>query len=108
LAAPLDLAGAGSIAPAHAQSAICAEVKIETKQKLSFEGQAFDAPMRVNNGFQTDDPEGLQLSHISSQKPATPSSRPSTRATHARFLLASGRSEMRGLACSSFCLMAPG
>jgi len=59
LAAPLDLAGAGWMAPAHAQDAVCAEVKIETKQKLSFEVQAFDAPTR-------------------------------------------------GLACFSFCLMAPG
>ena len=47
LAAPLDLAGAGWMAPAHAQDAVCAEVKIETKQKLSFEGQAFDAPTRA-------------------------------------------------------------
>ena len=58
LAAPVDLAGAGWMAPAHAQDAVCAELKIETKQKLSLEGQAFDAPTR-------------------------------------------------GLACSSFCLMAP-
>ena len=59
LAAPLDLAGAGWMAPAHAQDAVCAEVKIETKQKLSLEGQSLEAPTR-------------------------------------------------GLACFSFCLMAPG
>lgn len=38
---------------AHAQSAVCAEVKIEIKQKLSLERQAFDAVMRINNGLDT-------------------------------------------------------
>ena len=42
LAAPLDLAGAGWMVPAHAQDAVCAEVKIETKQKLSLEGQSLE------------------------------------------------------------------
>jgi hypothetical protein len=54
LAALCGLAGAGSIAPAHAQNAVCADVKIEIKQKLSLERHAFDAVMRINNGLQTD------------------------------------------------------
>jgi uncharacterized repeat protein (TIGR01451 family) len=43
----------GAIAPAHAQDAVCAVVKIEIKQKLSLERQAFDAVMRINNGLDT-------------------------------------------------------
>ena len=41
-------------APALAQDAVCAQVKIEIKQKLSLERQAFDAVMRINNGLDTD------------------------------------------------------
>ncbi len=39
--------------PAHAQGAVCAEVKIEIKQTVSFERQAFDATLRVRNGLDT-------------------------------------------------------
>jgi hypothetical protein len=41
--------------PAHAQSAesVCAQVKIEIKQELTLERQAFDAHMRINNGLDT-------------------------------------------------------
>ncbi|MDR1529857.1 MAG: DUF11 domain-containing protein [Burkholderiales bacterium] len=38
---------------AFAQDALCAEVKIEIKQKLSLERQAFDAHMRITNGLDT-------------------------------------------------------
>jgi uncharacterized repeat protein (TIGR01451 family) len=34
-----------------AQESICAEVKIEIKQKLSLERQAFDAVLKINNGL---------------------------------------------------------
>jgi uncharacterized repeat protein (TIGR01451 family) len=36
---------------ALAQESICAEVKIEIKQKLSLERQAFDAVLKINNGL---------------------------------------------------------
>jgi hypothetical protein len=35
----------------HASEALCAEVKIEIKQDLALERQAFDAHMRINNGL---------------------------------------------------------
>jgi uncharacterized repeat protein (TIGR01451 family) len=38
----------------RAQDAVCAQVKIEIKQKLSLERQAFDAVMRIDNGLDTD------------------------------------------------------
>ena len=44
LAAPLDLVGAGSMAPAHAQDAVCAELKIETKQKPRSRGRPSTRP----------------------------------------------------------------
>ena len=43
----------GKVAPAHAQNAVRADVRIEIKQKLSLERRAFDALTRVNNGLQT-------------------------------------------------------
>ena len=36
---------------AQAQSTLCAEVKIEVRQELTLERQAFDAHMRINNGL---------------------------------------------------------
>src|SRR2546423_832585 len=36
---------------AQAQDAVCAQVKIEIKQKVSLERQAFDAVMRIDNGL---------------------------------------------------------
>jgi len=38
---------------AQAQEAVCALVKIEIKQELTLERQAFDAHMRINNGLET-------------------------------------------------------
>ena len=35
--------------PAHAQETVCARVKIEIKQELTLERQAFDAEMKINN-----------------------------------------------------------
>ena len=37
----------------HAQEPVCARVKIEIKQELTLERQAFDATMRINNGLDT-------------------------------------------------------
>lgn len=45
--------------PSHAQSSICAEVKIQIDQKVSLERQAFDAVLRIRNGL-----EGIQVEHI--------------------------------------------
>lgn len=36
-------------APAHAQETVCARVKIEIKQELTLERQAFDAEMKIHN-----------------------------------------------------------
>jgi hypothetical protein len=45
---------AASLSPlVHAQGAVCAQVKIEIKQKLSLERQAFDAHMQITNGLDT-------------------------------------------------------
>ncbi len=38
---------------AHAQETVCARVKIEIKQELTLERQAFDAEMRINNTTDT-------------------------------------------------------
>lgn len=40
-------------APAHAQETVCAQVKIEIKQELTLERQAFDAQMKINNTTDT-------------------------------------------------------
>jgi hypothetical protein len=40
--------------PAYAQETVCARVKIEIKQKLTLERQAFDAEMRINNTTDTE------------------------------------------------------
>ena len=37
----------------HAQDTVCARVKIEIKQKLTLERQAFDAEMKINNTTDT-------------------------------------------------------
>jgi hypothetical protein len=42
-----------------AQDSLCAEVKIEIKQKVSLERQAFDAVMKINNGL-----DGSSLTNI--------------------------------------------
>ncbi|WP_207687630.1 hypothetical protein [Desulfonema limicola] len=42
---------AGFSAPVYAEDGICARVKIEIRQEMTLERQAFDAHMRINNGF---------------------------------------------------------
>ncbi len=42
-----------ALGQAQAQDTLCAKVKIEIKQELSFERQAFDAEMKVNNALDT-------------------------------------------------------
>ncbi len=44
---------------AIAADSLCAEVKLEIKQELSLERQAFDAHMRINNGLST-----ISLDHV--------------------------------------------
>lgn len=41
--------GAGFTMVAHAEDTVCARVKIEIKQELTLERQAFDAEMKINN-----------------------------------------------------------
>lgn len=41
-------------ATAHAQETVCAKVKIEVKQELTLERQAFDAEMKINNTTTSD------------------------------------------------------
>ena len=42
-----------STLPAWAQETVCARVKIEIKQELTLERQAFDAEMKINNTTDT-------------------------------------------------------
>ncbi len=42
-----------STSPAWAQETVCARVKIEIKQELTLERQAFDAEMKINNTTDT-------------------------------------------------------
>ncbi len=46
-------------ASSFAEDGICASVKIEIRQEMSFERQAFDAVMRINNGF-----DGITLENV--------------------------------------------
>ncbi|OQX00412.1 MAG: hypothetical protein BWK80_61845 [Desulfobacteraceae bacterium IS3] len=45
-----------------AEDGICASVKIEIRQEMSFERQAFDAHMRVNNGL-----DGITLENVKTE-----------------------------------------
>lgn len=53
------LAVLGGVGSASAQETVCARVKIEIKQELTLERQAFDAEMRIINTL-----EGLSLSDV--------------------------------------------
>lgn len=53
------LACLGASKSASAQASICAEVKIQINQRVSFERQAFDAMLRIRNGL-----EGVQVERI--------------------------------------------
>ena len=46
---------------AFAQYSLCAEVKIEIKQKVSLERQAFDAVMKINNGLDASSLTGISI-----------------------------------------------
>jgi len=48
-----------SIVLAHSQETICAKVKIEIKQELTLERQAFDAEMKINNAL-----DGASLTEV--------------------------------------------
>src|SRR4051812_11527853 len=48
--------------PAHAVDAsVCAQVKMEIKQELTFERQAFDAMMKITNGLDTTSLENVDI-----------------------------------------------
>jgi len=55
----LGACAATSASPAASQDTVCAEVRIEIKQKLNIERQGFIATMRINNGL-----EGQSLSNV--------------------------------------------
>ncbi|MGA6927720.1 MAG: putative Ig domain-containing protein, partial [Desulfosarcina sp.] len=46
----------------HAAQAVCAEVRIEIKQEMTLERQAFDAHMRINNGLDHISLENVSIS----------------------------------------------
>jgi uncharacterized repeat protein (TIGR01451 family) len=60
--AVIFILGLMPFAPTIAQESICAEVKIEIKQKLSLERQAFDAVLKINNGLADLSVENVQIS----------------------------------------------
>jgi hypothetical protein len=47
--------------PSRAADAVCAQVKIEIKQELTLERQAFDANMRITNGLDTTSLENVNV-----------------------------------------------
>lgn len=47
--------------PLFAEESVCAEVKIEIRQELTLERQAFDAHMRINNGLNHISLENVQI-----------------------------------------------
>lgn len=48
--------------PVSAQSSICAEVKIQIDQKVSFERQAFEAVLKIRNGLEGTAVENIRIS----------------------------------------------
>jgi hypothetical protein len=57
---------------AHAQDSICARVKIEIKQELTFERQAFDAEMQIVNGLDTNALENVGVTVTFADDAGTP------------------------------------
>ena len=47
--------------PLHAEETVCARVKIEIKQEMTFERQAFDAHMQISNGLTTISLENINV-----------------------------------------------
>jgi len=45
----------------HAEDGICARVKIEIRQEMTLERQAFEAHMRINNGFDNITLDGVSI-----------------------------------------------
>lgn len=58
LVAVAAMSGTGVV---HAQETVCARVKIEIKQELTLERQAFDAEMRINNTTDTSTIENVSV-----------------------------------------------
>lgn len=56
----------------RAVEAVCARVKIEIKQELTLERQAFDATMKINNGLDTTKPISISISRNLSNLTCTP------------------------------------
>lgn len=56
---------------ALASEAVCAEVRIEIRQKLNLERQAFDAVLRIRNGLAESDIEALSVNVLSRTRLAT-------------------------------------
>lgn len=59
-------------AAAHAQETICARVKIEIKQELTLERQAFDAQMKINNTTTTGAIENVSVVVKVTEQDGTP------------------------------------
>lgn len=57
---------------AAAQEAVCAEVRIEIRQKVSLERQAFDAVLRIRNGLATGSVENVSVDVLFSDVEGTP------------------------------------
>jgi hypothetical protein len=92
LAVPFGFFCVGKVGPAHAQNAVCVDVKIE--QKLSLERWALDALTRVNNGLQAGAPQNVGINFTFRFKPGKRRCR-DLRREHlmGRVFLAPGRGE---------------
>jgi len=58
--------------PAQAAESLCAEVKLEIKQELTLERQAFDAHMRINNGLSNITLENIDIDVIFTDEDGNP------------------------------------
>ena len=61
MAGALAWGGAWLMLPAQAADSVCATVKIEIQQTLTLERQAFDATMKIHNGFAELPLEGVSI-----------------------------------------------
>ena len=89
---PLAIGGIGvclvALAPSAFASAICATVKIEIQQTLTLERQAFDATMKIHNGFTEIPLEAVSISVLftdDKENPVTATSNPNN--TNALFFI---------------------
>jgi hypothetical protein len=60
------------LSPAQAQETVCARVKIEIKQELTLERQAFDATMKINNTTDTSTIENVAITVKVTDENGTP------------------------------------